>query len=197
MPQHFLLSSRAKTLTLASVMRMSDEEAERVFIRLRWASNEGKPYCPRCGCTIVYGSRRKGALRWQCKACFKDFSLTSGTLFASRKMPLRAYLLAIAISEGRGADIILDPLGGRIFEAAMHALAWRGRLVVIGFAAGPIPTIRTNYLLLKNVEISGLRISDLPQTASGAGRRPGRIGRARASFALTKRSGALVGVENG
>jgi NADPH:quinone reductase len=65
-----------------------------------------------------------------------------------------------AVTEGRGADIILDPLGGRIFEAAVRALAWRGRLVVIGFAAGAIPTIRTNYLLLKNIEISGLQISD-------------------------------------
>jgi NADPH2:quinone reductase len=54
----------------------------------------------------------------------------------------------------------VDPLGGTIFEAAMRALAWRGRLVVIGFAAGAIPTIRTNYLLLKNIEISGLQISD-------------------------------------
>src|SRR6202048_18974 len=108
MPQHFLLSSRAKTLTLASVMRMSDEEVERVFIRLRWASNEGKPYCPHCGCTTVYGSRRKGALRWQCKACFKDFSLTSGTLFASRKMPLRAYLLAVSIfcNEVKGKSML-------------------------------------------------------------------------------------------
>jgi NADPH2:quinone reductase len=65
-----------------------------------------------------------------------------------------------AVTEGRGADIILDPLGGAIFEAAVRALAWRGRLVVIGFAAGAIPTIRTNYLLLKNIEISGLQISD-------------------------------------
>jgi NADPH:quinone reductase len=65
-----------------------------------------------------------------------------------------------AVTEGRGADIILDPLGDRIFEAAVRALAWRGRLVVIGFAAGAIPTIRTNYLLLKNIEISGLQISD-------------------------------------
>jgi NADPH2:quinone reductase len=65
-----------------------------------------------------------------------------------------------AVTEGRGADIILDPLGGRIFEAAVRALAWRGRLVVIGFAAGAIPIIRTNYLLLKNIEISGLQISD-------------------------------------
>jgi NADPH2:quinone reductase len=65
-----------------------------------------------------------------------------------------------AVTEGRGVDIILDPLGGTIFEAAVRALAWRGRLVVIGFAAGTIPTIRTNYLLLKNIEISGLQISD-------------------------------------
>jgi NADPH2:quinone reductase len=65
-----------------------------------------------------------------------------------------------AVTEGRGADIILDPLGGAIFEAAVRALAWRGRLVVIGFAGGTMPTIRTNYLLLKNIEISGLQISD-------------------------------------
>ena len=63
-------------------------------------------------------------------------------------------------TEGRGADIILDPLGADIFAAALRALAWRGRLVVIGFAAGRIPTVKTNYLLLKNIEVSGLQVSD-------------------------------------
>jgi transposase-like protein len=108
MTQHFLLSSAAKTLTLGQVARMSDEEAEGVFIRLRWQDNDGKPYCPRCGCATVYGSRRKGCLRWQCKACLKDFSLTSGTLFASRKMPLRSYLMAIAIftNEVKGKSML-------------------------------------------------------------------------------------------
>ena len=47
-----------------------------------------------------------------------------------------------------------------MFEAAIRALAWCGRLVVIGFAAGGIPTLKTNYLLLKNIEISGLQITD-------------------------------------
>jgi NADPH2:quinone reductase len=61
---------------------------------------------------------------------------------------------------GHGADVVLDPLGGDVFDAALRALAWRGRLVVIGFAAGRIPTIKANYLLLKNIEISGLQISD-------------------------------------
>ena len=60
----------------------------------------------------------------------------------------------------RGADIILDMLGGDIFDAAVRALAWSGRLVVIGFAAGRIPTIKTNYILVKNIEITGLQISD-------------------------------------
>ncbi len=60
----------------------------------------------------------------------------------------------------RGADIILDMLGGDVFDAAIRALAWRGRLVVIGFASGRIPTLKANYLLLKNIEVSGLQVSD-------------------------------------
>ncbi len=65
-----------------------------------------------------------------------------------------------AETDGRGADVIIDPLGGEVFTAAIRALAWCGRLVVIGFAAGGIPTLKTNYLLLKNIEISGLQITD-------------------------------------
>jgi NADPH2:quinone reductase len=64
------------------------------------------------------------------------------------------------VTDKKGADVILDPLGGDFFDAALRALAWRGRLVVIGFAAGRIPTIKANYLLLKNIEVSGLQVSD-------------------------------------
>jgi transposase-like protein len=90
-------------------MRMSDEEVERVFIRLRWADNQGEPFCPHCGCPTVWACRRPGrAPRWRCKACQKDFSVTSGTLFAFHKMPLRAYLLAIAIfcNEVKGKSML-------------------------------------------------------------------------------------------
>jgi len=65
-----------------------------------------------------------------------------------------------AATAGRGADVILDPLGGDVFDAALRALAWCGRLVVIGFAAGQIPTVKANYLLAKNIEVSGLQVSD-------------------------------------
>ena len=65
-----------------------------------------------------------------------------------------------AASAGAGADVVLDMLGSPYFEAALRALAWRGRLVVIGFAAGTIPSVRANYLLVKNIEVSGLQVSD-------------------------------------
>ncbi len=109
MTSHFLLSAAARTLMLASVARMSDEEAERVFIRLRWSDNDGNAYCPHCGCKIVYACRRpNGAPRWRCKACRKDFSVTSGTLFAFHKLPLRAYLMAVAIfaNEVKGKSML-------------------------------------------------------------------------------------------
>jgi NADPH2:quinone reductase len=71
------------------------------------------------------------------------------------------------VTSNRGADIILDPLGADIFDAAIRALAWRGRMVVIGFAAGRIPTVRVNYLLVKNIEVSGLQVSDYRKRMPG------------------------------
>jgi transposase-like protein len=98
MAQHFLLSRAAKTLSLATVFTMKDEEAEAAFRAIRWAETNGEPVCPHCGSLDAYDCRRlKGAPRFRCRACKADFSITSGTLFASHKLPLRCYLAAIAI----------------------------------------------------------------------------------------------------
>jgi transposase-like protein len=96
--QHFLLSSKAKTLRLADVLRMTDAEAETAFRKFRWQDTAGEPVCPSCGGLDAYDCRRpNGAPRFRCRACRKDFSVTNGTLFASHKRPLRDYLAAIAI----------------------------------------------------------------------------------------------------
>ena len=65
-----------------------------------------------------------------------------------------------AVTDGRGVDIVIDMLGGDFFDAAIRAVAWRGRVVIVGFAAGRIPTLKVNYLMLKNIEVSGLQVSD-------------------------------------
>src|ERR1700733_6564809 len=98
MAQHFLLCKAAKTLSLAKVFTMKDGDAEMAFRSIRWHETQGQPVCPHCGGTDAYDCRRlKGAPRFRCRACGKDFSITSGTLFASHKLPLRCYLAAIAI----------------------------------------------------------------------------------------------------
>src|SRR5271168_3398878 len=99
MSQHFLLSASARTLSLAQVLRMSDTEAETLFASIRWSGSTGEPSCPHCGCFKPYTDRRpSGSLRFRCRDCRDSYSLTSGTLFAFHKLPLRTYLAAIAIS---------------------------------------------------------------------------------------------------
>src|SRR3954465_195756 len=95
MPQHFLLSAAARTLSLASVARMSDEEAHAKFCEIRWADNGGKPYCPKCGNARVSAITTRKL--WKCSPCRYQFSGTAQTIFADRKRPIRDYLLAIAI----------------------------------------------------------------------------------------------------
>jgi len=95
MSQHFLLSRAARTLSLVKVARMSDDEAFEAFRMMRWTATEGAPVCPRCGgLTHSFLTTRK---LWKCQACKHQFSVTSDTIFASRKMPLRTILMAVAI----------------------------------------------------------------------------------------------------
>jgi len=93
--QHFLLSAQARSLSLKTVFRMSDQEAYDTFCQLRWAENDGDAVCPKCGCAETYNitSRR----RFKCVACHHQFSVTSGTIFASRKLSFTDLLAAIVI----------------------------------------------------------------------------------------------------
>ncbi len=60
------------------------------------------------------------------------------------------------LTGGRGIDLVLDPVGGAYTEPALRSLAWRGRLLVVGFAAGEIPRIPINLALLKGCAIVGV-----------------------------------------
>ncbi len=60
------------------------------------------------------------------------------------------------LTDGRGADVIYDPVGGDLFDDCMRSVAWRGRVLVVGFAAGDIPKVPTNLALLKGASIVGV-----------------------------------------
>jgi transposase-like protein len=88
---------------------MSDRRAENVFLRLRWPETDSKPLCPHRGCQICHDGRRSDHQpRWRCKACRADFPVTSGTLFAWHKRPIRTCLMAIALfcNEVKGKSML-------------------------------------------------------------------------------------------
>ena len=60
------------------------------------------------------------------------------------------------VTEGKGPDVIYDPVGGDFAEPAFRSIAWRGRYLVVGFAAGPIPALPFNLALLKGASIVGV-----------------------------------------
>ena len=72
-------------------------------------------------------------------------------------------------TEGRGADVIYDSVGGDVTDRSLKCIAWNGRLLVIGFASGEIPEVKLNRVLLKNIAVIGLHWSAYPE------REPGRV----------------------
>ena len=87
-----------------------------MFRKVRWPETDGEPVCSKCGGLDAYEYRREtGALCFECRACKAHFSITSGTLFANHKLPLRTYLAAIAIFcnevKGKSALAISRDLG--------------------------------------------------------------------------------------
>ncbi len=75
------------------------------------------------------------------------------------------------LTSGKGADVVYDPVGGAHTEAALRATAWRGRLLVIGFASGVIPQVKLNHVLLKERSLVGVYWGDWVQRNPDAQRR--------------------------
>lgn len=95
MASHFLLSSKARTLSPIKIARLSDAEAFSMLCKIRWGSDKNV-VCPKCGVQhhAYFISTRK---QWRCKHCKHTFSVTSGTIFANHKLPIQTYLFAIAL----------------------------------------------------------------------------------------------------
>jgi NADPH2:quinone reductase len=72
------------------------------------------------------------------------------------------------LTEGKGPDVIYDPVGGDYAEPAFRSIAWRGRYLVVGFAAGPIPALPWNLALLKGASIVGVFWGDFSRRESAA-----------------------------
>jgi transposase-like protein len=95
MAQHFLLSAKSRSLSLKEIYKAGEEQAYETFKRLRWSQTNGDPVCPVCGC--VDAKPVGGRKTFRCIGCGKQFSVTSGTMFASRKLAFVDLLAAICL----------------------------------------------------------------------------------------------------
>jgi NADPH2:quinone reductase len=68
-------------------------------------------------------------------------------------------------SNGRGADIVIENVGGDIFEGCTRCIAWGGRLVVVGFSSGDIPLVKANRILLKHISLVGVHFGPMAKNA--------------------------------
>lgn len=91
-----------------------------------------------------------------------------------------------ALTDGRGADVVVDVAGGRTFDQLRRAVAFEGRLVVVGFAAGDIPTVPANHVLLRNYAVVGLYLARY-RTAD-----PGYLRDVHRELVALLRSGAIT-----
>ena len=82
--QHFLLSAKGRNLSLKKIYKMGEAKAYDLFRQIRWPETNGEAVCPQCGCIESYdiSTRRK----FKCKGCHHQYSVTSGTIFHSRKL---------------------------------------------------------------------------------------------------------------
>ena len=77
------------------------------------------------------------------------------------------------LTDGRGVEVVLDPVGGDRFTDSLRSLDQAGRLVVIGFTGGAIPTMKVNRLLLRNLTVLGIGIDPMEQRFPGTVRKLG------------------------
>jgi transposase-like protein len=147
MSEHFLLSRLARDLPVIKVIRMSEDAAYTWFRRARWPETKGKPYCSHCGVTECYVLTRR---RFKCSGCRKEFTVTSGTIFASRKLPFRQILAIIALSangaKGKAALELCREIG------VQYKTAWANLMKLREALAAR----RDDTVLEGEVEIDGL-----------------------------------------
>ena len=148
MAQHFLLSAAARTLSLKAIYKAGEDAAHDTFCKMRWPETDGEAVCPVCGCCETYKitTRRK----FKCKGCAHQFSVTSGTIFASRKMAFVDLLAAICITVNASKGVSMIQLSRDLDCQYKTAFVLAHKL-----REAMAAEIQTGEILTGHVEIDG------------------------------------------
>ncbi|MFN0217706.1 MAG: IS1595 family transposase [Hyphomicrobium sp.] len=124
MATNFKLTAAARTISLKDVYQGGEDNAYGLFRKLRWEN--GEPICPRCDHDLAYeiATRRK----FKCKACHHQFSVTSGTIFASRKLSFTDMLAAVVIVANAAKGVSAMQLSRDLDVQHKTAFVWAHKL---------------------------------------------------------------------
>lgn len=149
MAQHFLLSSKAKTLSLFDIAEMSKEDAFKLLCQCRWGSTE-TVCCPKCGCCDKHYFLAK-EYRWTCKnpTCKHRFSVTSSTIFASCKLDYKKYLAAIFLFANAVKGISISQLARDL------KISYKSAFVLLHKIRESLAENRNNDFLQGEIHIDG------------------------------------------
>jgi len=89
------MSAAARTLSLVDLCDLSEDAAHKMLCAIRWPDTDSAPICLNCSCAAVYTYRCRRL--FNCKACHRQFSATSGTSLACRRLPVRTLLMALSL----------------------------------------------------------------------------------------------------
>ncbi|MDG2955142.1 IS1595 family transposase [Bisgaard Taxon 10/6] len=150
MAQHFLLSSKSKTLSLFDIASLSKDEAFRMLCQCRWGSHEIVT-CPKCQCTDKHYFLSK-EYRWTCKECKHRFSVTSKTIFSSCKLEYRKYLAVIFLFANAAKGISISQLSRDV------KLGYKTTFVLVHKIRESLANHRNNDFLQGEIHIDGTHV---------------------------------------
>lgn len=193
MAQHFLLSAASRTLSLREIYKGGEDAAYATFCKMRWPETDGEAICPDCGCCEAYTitTRRK----FKCKGCYRQFSVTSGTIFASRKMAFVDLLAAICITVNASKGVSMIQLSrdlGCQYKTAF-VLAHKLREAMAA-------EVQTGEVLNGHVEVDGaffgghIRPANLKADRVDRRRKEHQTGRRRVVVVMRERLGRTLPV---
>jgi len=191
MAQHFLLSAASRTTSLRVIYKAGEDAAYQTFCEMRWPDTNGEAVCPQCGHEEVYKitTRRK----FKCKACAHQFSVTSGTIFASRKMDFVDLLAAIFILVNASKGVSMVQLSRDLDCQYKTAFVLSHKL-----REAMAAEVQTGEVLEGHVEIDGAYFGGHIRPANQKSKRVDRrlkkhqTGKRRVVIALREREGRVL-----
>lgn len=190
MSQHFLVSARSRTLNLREIYAAGEARNYETFCKLRWESTEGQPVCPECGSLAHYKITTRR--RFKCADCYHQYSVTSGTMFSSRKLSYTNLLAGLCLFANAAKGV------SALQFARDMGINAKSAFVMLHKIREAVASETKNAKLVGEIEIDGMyqggsiRPANLAENRVDRRRAEHQTGKRRVVVALRQRGGRTL-----